>query len=474
MDFFRRLSTPIERPPVTPPLVTPPLVTPMPVTPPAVTPMPVLGLAPRRNLLTKTMGPGAEVVAALPVALPITFLVAIPIEAQCYAARLGFANVFNFPVIIAGASIYSSDSYSVCAGMAADTSGGTWFPVPTGAASTGTRVTFDCGGAPNPAAGTQMVNNSGTRFSYTLAADPSNPGNVSRPVTFQWSDFVPVTSIPQAAAPDGPHVLFIYITIGSPNMVKGGANWLRMADDPLAMGRRQYYGAIASNHAGDYSTHPTGTGFKRYPTLPQFALQYLTPSCGVQCITVGDSLAASPMSDLFSTPVWRAAADLSTQALPIEVASMNFSGANSSVYNVSLQNNAAAIRPSVLFCQPLSRNDGATTERLHALLARSLAQSHELHSVYGTRLILNSPGCEPSFDGTPAFVAAFNDILARLRAIGAAGEIPHIDGPSVLGRQEAPWNYIEGASDDAMHPNSAGAELLVPLTKQALCIVIGI
>ncbi len=180
------------------------------------------------------------------------------------------------------------------------------------------------------------------------------------------------------------------------------------------------------------------------------------------------------MSDLFSTPVWRAAADLSTQALPIEVASMNFSGANSSVYNVSLQNNAATIRPSVLFCQPLSRNDGATTERMHALLARSLAQSHELHSMYGTRLILNSPGCEPSFDGTPAFVAAFNDILARLRAIGAAGEIPHIDGPLVLGRQEAPWNYIEGASDDAMHPNSAGAELLVPLTKQALCSVIGI
>ena len=90
---------------------------------------------------------------------------------------------------------------------------------------------------PNPAAGTGW-STTARRVSYTLAADPSNPANVSRPVTFQWSDFVPVTLIPQAAAPDGPHVLFIYITIGSPNMVKGGANWLRMADDPLAMGRR--------------------------------------------------------------------------------------------------------------------------------------------------------------------------------------------------------------------------------------------
>ena len=191
-------------------------------------------------------------------------------------------------------------------------------------------------------------------------------------------------------------------------------------------------------------------------------------------MTAGDSLTASPSNDWFSTPVWRAAADLSTQALPIEVASVAFSGANSSIYHVSLQNNAAAIRPSVLFCQPLSRNDGLTTAHFQTLLARTLAQLHELHSRYGTRLILNSPGCAPDLDGHPPGIAAFTDMLARLRAVAADGAIPHIDGPSVLGRPDASWNHIPGVSDDGTHPNSVGAELLVPLTKQAMRRVIGI
>jgi hypothetical protein len=441
---------------------------------PSIRPPSALAPAPRRNLLTKTMGHGASPVAAMPFAPPITFLIAIPIEAPCYAARLGFVNMFNFPVVISGASIYTSDSYSACADMTGDETSGKWFLRPTGAALTGTRVTFDCRGSPNPASGSQFVNDSGAAFSFTLPADPTNTNNAAKPVTLQWSDFVPVTSIPQRKAPDGPHILFIYVTIGSPGMVHGCTNWLVMARDPTAMRRRQYYGAVAANEAVDYNTNPTGTGFQRYELLPQFALQYLTPSFGIQCVTVGDSLTAAPAEDLFSTSVWRAAADLSNQTLPIEIAPLQFSGPNSTAYNVSLQNNVAAIRPSVLFCQPLSRNDGPTIKTLQTLLARSLAYGHELNSLYGTRLVLNSPGCEPSFDGNPSMIAAFNDIRARLQAIGADGVIPHIDGPSVLGLPDAPWKHIPGLTDDIDHPNAAGAELLVPLTTQALRSVTGI
>jgi hypothetical protein len=439
-----------------------------------ISPTPVLGLAPRRHLLTKTMGPGANPVPRLPFAVPITFLIAVPIEAPCYAVRLGFVNVFNFPVTIAGASIYTSDSYSVCHEMMTDPASREWRPIPTGAESAGTRVTFDCGGLSNPPAGTQMVNAHGSTFSYTLPADPTNGSNVTKPVTLQWSDFVPVTSIAQNATPSGPHVLFIYITIGSSGMVHSGTNWLAMSADPKASGRRQFCGAVAWNKAADYNTNPTGTGFLKCQMLPQFVLQYLTPSCGVQCAIVGDSLSAGPHIDQFSCSIWRAAADLSTQALPVEVASLLFSGPDSNFYNVSLQNNAAAIRPSILFCQPLSRNDFAPAKSgLRTMLARGLAQGHELQSLYGTRLVLNSPGCEPDFAREPRFIAAFNDILARLRAIGAEGAIPHIDGPSVLGLRDAPWNYIPGVSDDGLHPNSVGVELVVPLVKQALRNLIG-
>jgi lysophospholipase L1-like esterase len=186
-------------------------------------------------------------------------------------------------------------------------------------------------------------------------------------------------------------------------------------------------------------------------------------------VTVGDSLTAARQTGVENRSPGGAAADLSTQNLPIEVAQLQFSGADSSAYNVSLQNNVAVVRPSVLFSQPLSRNDSITSMKIfQTLLARSLAYGHELNSLYGTRLVLNSPGCEPSFDGNPLLTAAFNDIRARLQAIGADDVIPHIDGPSLLGQPEAPWNYIPGVCDDGDHPNAAGAELLVPLTTQAL------
>ena len=68
----------------------------------------------------------------------------------------------------------------------------------------------------------------------------------------------------------------------------------------------------------------------------------------------------------------------------------------------------------------------------------------------------------------------FNDILGRLREIGENGLIPHIDGPSVIGQPDAPWNYKPGVCDDGAHFNTVGAELLVPLTKQALRSVIGV
>jgi hypothetical protein len=108
------------------------------------------------------------------------------------------------------------------------------------------------------------------------------------------------------------------------------------------------------------------------------------------------------------------------------------------------------------------------------LLARSLAQAHELQSLYGTRLVLNSPGCQPSFDDYPKAIAAFNDMLARLRDIGAQGVIPHIDGPSLLGQFDAPWRYIPGVSDDNLHFNSTGAELQVPLVTAVMRRLIGI
>jgi hypothetical protein len=60
---------------------------------------------------------------------------------------------------------------------------------------------------------------------------------------------------------------------------------------------------------------------------------------------------------------------------------------------------------------------------------------------------------------------------ARLKALAATG-VPVIDGPAVLGPEEAPWNYLPGLSDDNTHINFAGAERVAPLARAALTEVI--
>jgi hypothetical protein len=420
-------------------------------------------LAPRRSRLTQTFGSGVTAKTATPGAnAPLTYFMAVPIEAPCYAARIGMLNPFNVAMTISKASIYPSDSYSLCDTMLSVNGASNTLVVPTGGA-TGNPLYFD-----NAGADLDNINTAGTLRSITLAADATNASNVPKAATIQWSDFVPCVSIPRA---DGGtlHLLFIYVTISTAGSSVGLANFGVHAVDAVAARNRKHYTGIAWTNSTDFADNPTGTGYKVLAQNPVFALQYLTAAPGIQIVGNGDSLAAAPTTDSFSTPLWRAAADLSTPSLPVAFASLAWGGTAAAVYSRLLDLNAAAFKPSLVSYQPLSRNDTFTTPGLDLLLAKALALGERFSTSMGTRLIYQGAMPEPSADGNGTQTGAFTAMRALLAALAVQSDVPVFDGSAVLGNATSPWLYGNAAwSDDNTHPNSIGAELVVPLVKPIL------
>ena len=439
-------------------------------------PSPASGLAtalPRRNRLTRTLGSGLFPKTAFPGPLaPLTFLHVIPIEAPCYAVRLGFATCYSLTMTIAKASVYPSDSYGVLAdgdnaGLKDGTLANTYLVAPTGNAG-GCRVYFD-----NAGTDVGTIRAGGSQRSYTLAIDRANDADLPKAFTVQWSDFAPCTSIPRA---DGgtQHLLFVYVTISSAAMVQGTTGVFAETNaDPVAHRGRHFWTGHASNTSVDHADNPTGTTFRPRAIAPLFAIQYLTTSLGVQGVLNGDSLTSTPTNDWFSTPLHRAAWDLSTPDCPIEMASMAWGSTRSDGYELMLRNNMSTLRGSFVSYQPLSRNDTFTAPGLQLLLAKALANVDVFRAHYGSAALWNIAGCIPSADGNARQVEAFTDMRSRLQAVARSTGMPLIDAPAVIGQPDQPWLYRDGMSDDNTHPNFAAAEAVVPMAKAALRQLLG-
>lgn len=431
--------------------------------PPGLSVSSALRLAPRRTRLTQTFGSGVTAKTATPGAnAPLTYFMAVPIEAPCYAARIGMLNPFNVAMTISKASIYPSDSYSLCDTMLSVNGASNTLVVPTGGA-TGNPLYFD-----NAGADLDNINTAGTLRSITLAADATNASNVPKAATIQWSDFVPCVSIPRA---DGGtlHLLFIYVTISTAGSSVGLANFGVHAVDAVAARNRKHYTGIAWTNSTDFADNPTGTGYKVLAQNPVFALQYLTAAPGIQIVGNGDSQASAPTTDQFSTPVWRAAADLSTPSLPVAFASTAWGGTAAAVYSRLLDLNAAALKPSLVSYQPISRNDAYTVAGLEVLIAKALSLGERFSSNLGTRLIYQGATPTPSADGNGTQTGAYTTIRALLAALQTSSGVPVYDEAAVLGNVASPWLFASASySDDNTHVNSVGAELVVPLVKPIL------
>jgi hypothetical protein len=250
----------------------------------------------------------------------------VPIAAPCYAVRLGFANGFNFTQTISTASIYPSDSYS----HALEVLYGETGPVAPTCASRvvhGSPIYFD-------GIGDQSLNLNGLNRSLSLPAASANARYAIVPYSITWSDWAPCTSLPRADGGQWP-LLFIYITITSRSFVSTASSYLNF-NATLNRGKRMVGGLRARTRDIDFADRPTETEWETFgqpPLGPWFIIQYLTTMPSVQIVITGDSLSAAPQTDGISNAIWRAAADLSSERLPIEVLNLAVGAADWRVYN---------------------------------------------------------------------------------------------------------------------------------------------
>lgn len=430
---------------------------------------------PRRHRLTISNGQGKPSLRTGANEVPRTWVTILPLESHCVAARIGFANPFNQPMAILGASIVASDSYNPVNGaLMAGTSNG----IATGGAPV-RRVYFDHLGMDSA-----EVKAHGGASSLVIPPRVLNASNQVEPFTINWSDWTPVSSIPRADGGGNP-LLFIYVSLGAGSMSTAcfGSDPFTYCNSHACRGRAIVN--LKSDLAGDWAMNPTETpwsGLVKAPAgngsqwafSPVFCIQYLSVMPGVQIAISGDSLMCGPGGmdgDGFTAAPMRAAWDISTPSMPVCVAHLACGGAGSDVYHDVLLRNLPAIQPSVLILQPLSRNDGMASTVLDALLGKLLAAAQLAEVGYRARTVFQGafplPSVAPRGDGGSDELQLWQAMRARLTAMAASG-MPVFDGASIIGDEAAPWLYQDGYSDDDAHPNDAATERLVPSVRRLL------
>lgn len=425
--------------------------------------------APRRQVMTKVFT-GALANNLGPTALgatSLTYLAIFPIEAPCYAARVLFANHrADTTYSISKVSIYPSSTYSNGIAMNADRlgfgSGGRWVVQPTGG-SVGYPMYFDGAGAD-----VNTINTAATTRNLTLAADAGNVTNGAWPYTYKYTDWSPCFTIPRTDGGPG-YLLFVYVTVSSGQIIRPLFAPGQFTDSVNIHRNRQVVAGHAWTSNSDFADNPTGTDFKGLDGLVPCGIQYLSASPGVTIMVTGDSLSTSPSGDGYSTGLNRAAWDLSTPSLPIEVCNVAFGGANMAVYGPTFDNNIQAVRPGIIALQPQSRNDGFTLVNKQTLIAHHLLRASRADSIYKSLLLWNQPAPEPTAVGQ-SNIDAFYTLRNRFLDLERDSGVWFMDGPRYLGAGAEPYKYMsqQPVSTDGIHPNTYGIELLVPRYREIL------
>ena len=97
----------------------------------------------------------------------------------------------------------------------------------------------------------------------------------------------------------------------------------------------------------------------------------------------------------------------------------------------------------------------------------------QLAAQFGTKLLINGGGQEPSWDDNPEALLGYTVLRDFTNSLPRLYGISVFDCATALGRPEAPWRFIDGVTDDGTHANSVGEELLVTIVKPALQKSIG-
>lgn len=250
--------------------------------------------------------------------------------------------------------------------------------------STGCPLYFD-----NQGADADTINTAGVSRSLTTPGNAASLNNNPQSFTLQWSDFVPCSTIARADGGVQP-LMMIFVTLG-PNTTAYGriiaANNSYNNNIASSYGNRFIYTGRPWNNNGNWADVPQTTGWTSYDNQsPLAVIQYLADAAGHNVLQVGDSISTAPGNDGLSTPIWRACMAISTPQAPCQWSSLAWGGTASAVYLEAFRRNAAALAPSAVVAQPISRNDGATIAGYQMLLSKIESYVTTLNKSYPVRL----------------------------------------------------------------------------------------
>jgi len=376
-----------------------------------------------------------------PVTGPTTFALALRLEDEPVALRIGFGNDIALDYALTSAAACVSTSYAD--GVNPD-GGAPW-----------TLLTTNSGGrdVPEgaPAAGLLRA-----------MAVPGNGGGPRVPM-LAWTDWCPISSVPPEDGSGRP-ILFVRVT-SPPWSAPRSCN---VPKTPRAVPAPQGRDIMAKMCVDqDHATAPGRRvgGFHPWEASPVYCVQYVSRTRGATVLWGGDSWFAGDTTpgklDGFGL---QSCIALSTPALPVAPANYAWSGSPSGLFLPLLERMLAACRPQIVLLPGWAGNDRPTPE-VSATYDRQVMQLVDQSQRLGAVpvLLTRFPRISLVQDRAGALLA---DRLRKQQLRLSRNGTLVLDTTPTLEDPRQTSTYRDGLSADHTHPNESGhAALARELTE---------
>jgi len=296
------------------------------------------------------------------------------------------------------------------------------------------------------------------------AASPTAPAGSATAPSITKSDWIPCASVPRADGGVGRLLLVRGYVNGATNLhtVLNSGQIRAEMQTPSAENRgRIIQGAVV---AGDAVTTQTSSPTALSTNAMCIGVNVRLRGVGLTVMCVGDSTTqcASLVNDRLTNWGFRACADVSTEAFPVQAINQGQASVNSAAYFARALDAAAAWSPGCIVYQVSSPNDLSTSAGVYRKANQDkLAQLQQLVSygqTNGIAVIANTAFPKNHNATIDAERVALN---TQLRRMASRGHILLADMDRVLsdgatpGRIRTAFNF-----GDDIHPNEAGVEAM--------------
>jgi hypothetical protein len=381
-----------------------------------------------------------------PVTGPTSFALAMRLEDEPVALRIGFGNDIALDYALASVAACVSTSYADGINPAG---GAPW-----------TLLTTNGGGRDGPEAG-----QGGQARGLTV---PGNGGGPRVPA-LAWTDWCPIRSVPPEDGSGRP-ILFVRVAAPPWSAPRACDAPRGFSGTPAAAGRDiAAHMCVDNDHAT--APGPRVGGFRPWEATPVYCVQYMSRTRGVTVLWGGDSQFAGTATpgniDSFALQTCLA---LSTAAMPVAAANYAWSGSPSILFLPLLERMLEACRPQIVLLQGFTGNDGPNPEGVQAYAARIMQLAARAQAL-GTLPVLLTRFPRASLAQNPALALLADQLRERQLHQNRPG-LPVLDATLILEDPSEPGIYRSGLSADRTHPNQTGhaalAQALTALLKPLL------